>query len=104
MKKTIFDIYKEKGKIFEGIKNSIFTNDHVEEIASQRMDICNSCPFLDIQGVHCYVPGTKPCCSECGCSLKFKTRSLSSECPKNFWNAILTEDEENKLNDKLNNQ
>jgi hypothetical protein len=51
------------------------------------------------------VPGTAPCCNEkhggCGCSLEFKTRSLSSDCPLNKWKAILTQEEEDKLKEKL---
>jgi hypothetical protein len=51
------------------------------------------------------VPGTHPCCNQelggCGCSLEFKTRSLSSECPLGKWKAELTEEEENQLKQKL---
>ena len=51
------------------------------------------------------VPGTQPCCNQnlggCGCSLGMKTRSLSSDCPKGYWKAELSEDEENQLNQKL---
>jgi len=43
------------------------------------------------------VKGTAPCCNECGCSLGFKTRSLSSDCPLGKWEAIVTEEEEDKL-------
>jgi hypothetical protein len=51
------------------------------------------------------VPGTAPCCNKelggCGCCLALKTRSLSSECPKGHWKAELTQEEEDKLNEKL---
>jgi len=51
------------------------------------------------------VPGTTPCCNQelggCGCSLKFKTRSLSSECPKGHWKAEMDQSEEDMLNSKL---
>jgi hypothetical protein len=71
--------------------------------AEYRMEICKKCQLYDIQGSGCMVPGTQPCCNEkaggCGCSLAFKTRSLSSDCPLNKWKAILSEDEENKLNE-----
>ena len=39
-----------------------------------------SCPELDIEGGNCYIPGTAPCCSKCGCELATKLRSLSSGC------------------------
>ena len=41
--------------------------------------------------------GTGHCCNECGCSLAFKTRSLSSDCPLDKWKAFMTEEEEDKL-------
>jgi len=45
------------------------------------MKICEKCPLLDNTGFNCLVPGTNPCCSECGCSLSLKLRSLESSCP-----------------------
>jgi len=30
--------------------------------------------------------------------LKFKTRSLSSECPQGKWSALMTEEQEEQLN------
>jgi hypothetical protein len=45
------------------------------------MKICNLCPKIDKIGFNCGVPGTQPCCSECGCSLSLKLRSLESSCP-----------------------
>ena len=50
------------------------------------------------------VPGTAPCCSQCGCKLAFKVRSLASECPHPDgakWEALLDEKEEDKLYDEL---
>ncbi len=103
--KNIIKIWKNKGQILEGITNSIFKKEDVEEIAQQRMQICNECELLDVQGDGCMVPGTAPCCNEnkggCGCSLSLKTRALSSDCPLGKWEAILTEEEEDKLNEKL---
>jgi hypothetical protein len=103
--KNIIKIWKNKGAILEGITNSIFKKEDVEEIAQHRMQICNECDLLDVQGEGCMVPGTQPCCNEnkggCGCSLSLKTRALSSDCPLGKWEAILTEEEEDKLNEKL---
>jgi hypothetical protein len=95
--KNLIQIWKEKNKIAEGIKNNIFKSTHVEQIAFFRNEICKSCEFIDHAGSKCAVPGTQPCCAECGCSLTFKTRSLASECPKGFWKAELTEKEEQEL-------
>jgi hypothetical protein len=101
MGKTVLEIWKEKGKILEGIKNSVFKNEHVEEIAAQRDTICQSCENIDKQGTKCVMPGTQPCCGICGCSLQFLQRSLSSECEAGKWKAVLTEDEADALDNHL---
>ena len=90
-------IWKNRKQIYDGIKNSIIRDQFVEEISKKRMALCNGCSELDIKGTHCEVPGTQPCCMECGCSLDFKTRSLSSSCPKGEWYSLMNEDEEHKL-------
>ena len=105
LKNNIIKIWKSKGQIIEGITNSVFKREDVEEIAQQRMQICKGCALYDVQGEGCMVPGTQPCCNQnqggCGCSLGFKTRSLSSDCPLGKWKAELTQEEEDKLNEKL---
>lgn len=102
---NIFKIWKNKGAILEGIANNVFKKEDVEEIAAYRMSICKSCRLYDEKGEGCIVPGTQPCCNEtiggCGCSLAIKTRALSSDCPFSKWKAEMTEEEEDKLNQKL---
>ena len=83
--------------ILEGIRNYLFTTDSIEQIALERYTICQACPKLDLVGTDCLVPGTQPCCSECGCSLKFKTRSLSSSCPLGKWDSFMSAEEEDQL-------
>jgi hypothetical protein len=87
--------------ILEGIRNYLFTTDSIEQIALERYTICQACPKLDLVGTDCLVPGTQPCCSECGCSLKFKTRSLSSSCPLGKWDSFMSAEEEDQLLAKL---
>lgn len=102
MKLDLKEIWKNRKQIIEGITNSIIRDQVVEDISKLRLDICNNC---DLKGDNCAVPGTAPCCNECGCSLAFKTRSLSSECPHPDgakWKAIVSEEEEDKL-DNLKN-
>lgn len=105
LRENIIRIWKSKGQILEGVANSIFRKEDVEQIAQQRMQICEKCALLDVQGDGCMVGGTAPCCNEklggCGCSLTFKTRSLSSECPKGYWLAEVTQEEEDIINQKL---
>lgn len=103
--KNVLQIWKNKGNILEGITNSIFKREDIEDIAQQRMQICTKCELYTVQDEGCMIPKTGPCCNEkmggCGCSLTFKTRSLSSDCPWNKWKAILTQAEEDLLNEKL---
>ena len=83
--------------IVEGIKNNMFKKPWIEEIANHRWLICKECPLLDSIGGKCAVPGTAPCCADCGCSLAVKTRAMSTACPKNKWDVVMSEEEEEKL-------
>lgn len=98
-------MWKNKGAILEGVKNSIFKKEDVEEIAFHRMSICKACPLYDETGDGCMIPGTAPCCNQlkggCGCSLSFKTRSMSAFCEAGKWDAELSQEEEDMLNQKL---
>lgn len=107
MNKNILQIWKNKGKILEGIKNSIFKSDDIELIAAERLAICKECPLLDWEGTTCLVPGTKPCCGLCGCDMHLKTRSLSSACSDEDnprWHPVLSEEEEDILKNSINYQ
>jgi len=98
---SLIKLWKNKGKILEGIKNNLFKQEHIEEIYNERKSICDGCDKQDSQGDACYAPGTQPCCSLCGCSLQLLLRSLSSECEAGKWEKILTEEEDDELNKKL---
>lgn len=104
---NIIKIWKSKDQIVEGITNSIFKREDVEQIANERMHICKICPskLYDDSGEGCMVKGTGPCCNQlkggCGCSLNIKTRSLSSACEKGYWDAELSYQEEDQLFKKL---
>ena len=89
--------------IVEGIKNNMFKKPWIEEIANHRWLICKECPLLDSIGGKCAVPGTAPCCADCGCDLAFKTRLLSASCPKDKWKAHVTAAQEAEIARKLNN-
>jgi hypothetical protein len=95
------EIWKNRNQIMEGIKNSVIRNEFVEFVFNQRFDICKVCDDLDTVGKSCAVAGTHPCCKECGCSLGYKLRALSSSCPKNKWESVVTVEDEEKL-DKMN--
>ncbi len=96
--KALKKIFKNRKEILEGIKNKVFKQEHIEIVAKERWDDwCIKCDELDRKGSKCTVAGTQPCCAECGCSLGFKIRSLSSSCPLGKWGAIISEKEEDEL-------
>lgn len=66
--------------IFIGIKNWLFGNQAIEEMAEKRMKICNTCEHFDTTGNKCYVPGTQPCCAVCGCKLNWMIRVPEEKC------------------------
>lgn len=101
---AIIEIWKNKGKILEGIKNRIFTTEDIKHIALKRYAKCIDCKHIDEKGKSCVMPGTQPCCKLCGCCLKIKIYSMSSECPapEKHWEAMMSEEEEDLLNENLN--
>ena len=98
---SLIKVWKEKNKILEGIKNKVFKRKHIEHVAVERLNICRDCPNIDYSGDKCYMKGTQPCCSLCGCDLSLKTRALSAACDDKRWDAVLSEEEEDLLNESL---
>lgn len=97
MKSKLNQLWNNREAIIEGIANTVFKSEHIEQIAAERMAICKACPHI---GNNCIAPGTHPCCDKCGCSLAFKTRALSASCgdeenPR--WDALLSQEEEDNL-------
>ena len=78
------NIWENRGKILSGIKNLLLKDKYIEQIALDRKAICDACEHISKE---CAGLITE-CCSVCGCSLKFKTRSLESSCPKDKWPSI----------------
>jgi|TARA_R110000822_G_scaffold229723_1_gene361856 hypothetical protein len=99
--KKYIDAFRNADKIAEGIKNKLFKKEHVEAIATDRFQVCVGCSLFDAKGDDCLAPGTQPCCSDCGCSLAFKVRSLSSDCPKGFWDSVTTEEQEEEIFEQI---
>lgn len=100
--KKYLDAFKNADKIAEGIKNNVFKKEHVEAIATDRFQICIGCGLFDAKGDTCIAKGSQPCCSDCGCGLAFKVRSISSECPKGYWDAYTTDDVEELIIKQIN--
>lgn len=102
-------IWKNKFKILEGIKNTLFPTQYVEKIASHRLAICQSnvCGFYDEKGVmEITVLKGKPACGGCGCNVIYKTHTLSGYCYLQdigklpLWDVEMTEKEEEAWRNK----
>lgn len=105
MLRKLIKIWSNRKAIAEGVWNNLFKKNYVERVAAERMAICWKCPDLDLEGTDCEVPGTQPCCGLCGCSLKFKLRSLSSDCGNEEnprWRAVLSQEDEDALKESIN--
>ena len=74
-------IWKNRRLIWQGLMNKFFKKDPIEVLYKERLKICMSCELVDRIGHTCVMPGTQPCCSDCGCSLGLKLRSPDSSCP-----------------------
>lgn len=47
-----------------------------EELAKERLAICQTCPFYSVK---------KNLCKACGCPLRSKVDKLGSKCPFDLW-------------------
>ena len=100
----LMKVFGSLDQIAEGIKNNIFKKEHIEAVAKIRWQNCKICKHIDYVGTKCTAPGTRPCCAECGCSLAWKIRALSAECPIGRWKALMPEKTEEKLLEKIENE
>lgn len=82
-------------EIYDGWKNALIPEDrlkpHIARVAASRMHICNTCEW-DSHKHETLRPDRH--CTQCGCPLKAKTRSLTTACPVGKWGAAV-KDEEN---------
>ncbi len=77
--------------IIDGFSNLAFPNEEVEAIAMTRADICAACPSATKMGVYSVIADNRTKviqgmkCSECGCNLSAKVRSVNDTCPLGKW-------------------
>lgn len=106
---NLLKVWKNKGKILEGIKNSLFKTEHIEDLAQERITICrqNTCGYYDVFGESekVIVKGVESC-GACGCKLSYAVRALSKTCGLEelgkvpLWKAMMTQEEEDYLQKK----
>ena len=96
---------KNRNLIYKKLENLEFTLTNLRRIVNTQEPIetykVTSCDFFDTKGAHCAVPGSQPCCADCGCILNLKVRSLSAHCPKNKWAAFMSKDMEEELKNNI---
>lgn len=90
--------------ILEGAWNSIFVKESIEETHRERIDICRECPYNSTKmkeqsGYKTFRPDFH--CTICGCNLDMKTRAMSEKCPQDKWLAVISDEEEKIMIDKL---
>jgi len=77
--------------IVSGFKNLAFPNKEVEEMAMKRAAICAQCPSAQKTGIYSVVVDNRTTniqgmkCTDCGCNLSAKVRSLHDYCPQGKW-------------------
>lgn len=79
----------ELSKIWEGYKNLLIPSEELKvaiiKAQEERLSICKDCPMNSSKGEIKKLSK----CKECGCFLKAKAASLSSECPLGKWLAAV---------------
>lgn len=91
-------------KIYEGWKNKLFPDEElkerIEEVSKKRMEICNGCFYHSSNrpGYRSLRPDAH--CTDCGCTLSAKTACLSCGCPREYWKAEMTKEQENELDEQ----
>jgi len=77
--------------IVSGFKNLAFPSKEVEEMAMKRAAICAQCPSAQKTGIYSVVVDNRTAniqgmkCTDCGCNLSAKVRSLHDYCPQGKW-------------------
>lgn len=79
-------------KIYEGWKNHLIPAEHeaelIKEVSTSRLEICNACEFHSSNKKDYKTLRPDAHCTDCGCTLAAKTKSLASSCPKLKWLAV----------------
>lgn len=99
-------IWEHKREILDGVANSLFIRESIEQVALERTSICesNRCGFYDKEGISdkVNIPGVSSC-GVCGCVIHLLTRSMHSKCSLHelgkqpLWESQLTKEEEDSL-------
>lgn len=91
-------------EILEGWRNHIIPPDHlkdlIQEVSKTRLDICTPCEFNSTKNrIKLFSR-----CTQCGCPLIQKSKSLQSSCPINKWSPITSPEEEQAIKSAINGE
>jgi len=91
-------------EIYEGWRNHLVPPEHlkqkINEVSKERLEICRACAFHSSNFHTPFRPDEH--CTDCGCPLRAKTKCLSCGCDQHQWEAVITEEEEESLNNEDN--
>jgi hypothetical protein len=101
------NLLKKAKLIVEGWRNHLIPPEElkslIEAVSAERLGICSQCPYQSENAKkHGYTTYRADVhCTVCKCPLITKTKSLSSECPNKFWDAITTNEEKLKIEQEI---
>jgi hypothetical protein len=88
-------------QIYEGWKNNLLPasdmKEEIELVSAERMAICEAC---DNHSNNHQTKRPDAHCVSCGCTLSAKTKCLSCECPIFKWVAVLSDEQQDVIEDK----
>lgn len=91
-------------QIIEGWRNELIPPAHlkkaIKQASRERMSVCNVCEFNSKNKKGYHSLRIDEHCTDCGCTLSAKTKCLSCCCPLDYWTAIVSHEEEEKINEK----
>jgi hypothetical protein len=89
-------------EIFEGWKNHLAPSEYLKativSVSGERYAICKGCPLASMNNANANPLRFDEHCTACGCPLATKTKCLSCHCPKHYWEAVITEEEDVTIN------
>ena len=95
--------------IIEGWRNHLVPakemKEPIEKVSEERLAICATCPWqsdnFKAEGKTLLRPDLH--CTNCGCTLIAKTKSLASKCPIGKWEAYVTDVERYEIEQQIKN-
>jgi len=89
------------GQIYEGWKNKLLPDvdmkEQIDLVDAERTAICEGCANHSMN--HKTVRPDAHCVS-CGCTLSAKTKCLSCQCPIDKWKAVLSDEQQDIIEDR----